>query len=302
MNLGISMFEPRHTDLARRLGCAFAHWTVDISDGIPEDAERHAAASDCGLDVITDCRTSVGALRSLATTEEGVTEYALRIVEYLNRHPNVRNVELWGGAEVAYIAGTKGPVHDYARIINAVAPVLRKERPEVRIWTGGFGCDFDPVFADACLANRVPAQNYDVVNWHPVVSLSPPQTEVYRQVGAMRLQLARRALKNDKPFAASLFGIPTVPLARPPGGNYGDYWRVGGARALCEQDAVSWYVAMLGLMREEGFTTVCLKAQDHLRPGQQVPDWTQMTGLLHRDGTEKTFVQPLIQRLSEKAG
>lgn len=299
MNLGISMFEPAHAPLARRLGCSWAHWTVDLSDGVPLDAARHAAAEDCGLEVVTDCRTSVSALRSLATTEEGVTQYALRIVEYLDRHPQVHNVELWGAAEVAYIAGTKGPMHDYARIINAVTPILREEHPGVRIWTGGFGCDFDPMFADACLAKRVSPENYDVVNWHPVVSLSPPQIDVYRQVGALRLQLARRVLKNEKPFASSLFGIPTVPMITSPGGNYGDYWRVGGARALCEHDAAGWYAEMLRLMREEGFETVCLKAQDHLRPGQRVPEWTQMAGLLRRDGTEKTFVQPLIERLSE---
>ena len=300
MNLGISMFEPHHADLAKRMVATWAHWTVDLSADVPADAERHAAAADCGLRVVTDCRTTLGALRRVATTEEGVAEYAARILRYCDAHPVVTDVELWGCAEVAYIAGTKGPATDYARILNAVAPVIRAARPDIRLWTGGFGSDFDPMFADACLAKRVPAENYDVVNWHPLISLSPPRLENYREVGSIRLGLARRHLKHDKPFTASIFGIPTVPIQRAPDPNYGDYWRVGGARALLEVEALGWYTAMLTFLGEEGFEVVCIKAQDHLRPGQTVVrEWQQVSGLLRRDGTEKAFVRPLLEWLSE---
>ena len=298
MNLGISMFKPEHAPLARRLGCTWAHWCVDLTDSVPDERDQHECAAAAGLQVVADCRTSLGALRRVATTEEGVRQYAERILQYLEISPWLRDIEVWGNAEVAYIKGTMGPAMDYARILNMVAPIVREARPDVTIWTGGFGIDFDPMFADACLGKRVDAANYDVVNWHPCVSLSPPEVAAYRQTGAIRLDKARRAT-GGKPFAASLFGVPTVPMDGPPPPAYGDYWRVAGARALCERGAVDWYVAMLDFMREEGFETVCLKAQDHLRPGDTaVRMWPQVCGLLRFDGTEKAFVQPLIERLS----
>lgn len=221
--------------------------------------------------------------------------YAQSIMEYLYRHPRVRDIEVWGSAEVARFIHGHGELLDYSSILRRVYETVKEHHPEVRIWTGGFGHNCDCVMLERGLAVHSP-EAFDVCNLHPFL-MTTGHIDIDRESLSTRLRVARRILDakcKGQPFAASGVGIPTLPFGPPPAA-YGRFWRVGVARALPEGEALDWWLMLLGVLREAGFEAACLLARDTYPPPGEQPRMHHFSGLLHADGTNKAFTEELCR-------
>jgi len=297
VDLGICKYKPDAGPLARRLRASWAHWFADLSGGdLPDDTALFASCAEHGLRPVPNLRTSIAALRRFGAEggmDGAIQWYSDCILRYCDTYP-VRDIEVWGDADIAFIAGGKANPLDYGRVLTAVYWRVKSARPDVTIWTGGFGADFAVNFVDDGVARHAP-EAFDVCNLHPFASLNPPDPGPYRATAAIRIDRMRRTLDKKakgQPFASTGFGLPTVPFDGPPPQAFGRYWRVAqGACAPLEHEALAWYVTLLELMRDCGFLTVCLLLDDF--SDGQVPRFQQWCGLRREDGTEKAFVEGL---------
>lgn len=304
MNIGLAHYRIGDGPLAQLLGGGAAQFEVDL-DG--EDTDRRDLIADAqahGLAPIADLRTSLKTLCALIYTEgrpigdrfTAMGWYAARVCRFLDRHPLVQNVEVWGDNDCPCL--NLGVVRslDYGGLLEVVAERVRREHPEVRLWTGGFGPNCLPDTIHKGLARYAPAA-FDVCNYRPLLATTGDPA-VDCQVLGMRLDIGRAALDQrckGQPFAASCFGVPTTAAGRPPR-PIGLFYLLPHTfiRAVPEGEALEWYTAYLRLFAAYGFETVCFLAQDG------GPGLYGYSGLRDSSGGEKCFVRPLADWLHTK--
>ena len=306
MNLGLSCYQVGDGPLAERIGATRAHLFADVSDGVPDHTEIIADMAAHGCAPVPDLRTCVMTLgRMIAGQGEPLErrDRALRwfsdsIVEYLDAHPTVADVEVWGSAEVAQFKHGRGEMLNYADVLTDVYRRVKEARPDVRVWTGGFGCAHGTI-ADLTLLENALAEHapdaFDVCNMHPFI-VSGGYPDVDCNTLRVRLQKARRTLDEKcvgQPLAATGFGLPTLDIPPLPAA-YGRFIRLpSGVRAIREEEAMDWYVPLLAVLEECGFETVCLLARD-IAPATRFQHYC---GLTTATGADKSFTDELATHL-----
>ena len=302
MNLGLAHYRIGDGPLARLLGGRAAQFEVDL-DGERDDAgDTVFDAWDNGLAPIADLRTKLATLCALIYTEgkpvgdrfTAMGWFAERVCRFLDRHPLVLDVEVWGDNDCPAI--NLGVVRslDYEGLLATVAAAVRREHPEVRLWTGGFGPNLLPDAIHKGFAKYAP-DAFDVCNYRPLLTTTG-DTDVDCETLGMRLDIGRATLNQrceGQPFAASCFGVPTTAAGRPPR-PLGLFYLVPHThiRAAPEDEALEWYAAYLRLFVAHGFEAVCLLARDEDRA-----DLYGYSGLRDSSGREKSFVRPLADWL-----
>lgn len=328
MDLGISCYQIGDGPLATALGAQWAHAFADVTEGIPNHTDLIADMVAHGCRPVIDLRTATVKLGEMIANERGpvydppegntsqydaiysrqvdefeasigetrqrckavIRWYADSIGEYLERHPQVKDVEVWGSAEVARFIHGNGELLDYSSILKAVYEVVKERHPEVRVWTGGFGCNCDCSMIERGLSVHCNTQ-FDVCNMHPFLQ-STGFLDVDQESLARRLRHGRKILDDKcarQPFAASGVGVPTVAIGPPPA-QYGRFWRVFSARAIDASSALEWWLMLLGVLRDADFEVACLLARDVSPPAR----FHHFSGLTNADGTYKPFTEDLI--------
>jgi hypothetical protein len=305
VDLGLCMSRRGDGALARRLNCRWAHAVCDLTDGVPDMGALLEDMLTHGMRPVLDCRTTIEALgKMLYQSDDAIADRAAaigwftgRILELLDRYLHLRDIEIWASAEMARFQHGGGITLDYSTILQDVYATVTQERPDVRVWTGGFGPNCQIDFLQQGIARYAPT-GFDVLNMHPFLS-STGTLEVDLQTCAMRLEAARKIVDEQcarQPFASTGFGIPTVASAPPPA--YGRFWRLpDGVRALTEAQAGAWYTGFLELFEQAGFRCCCLMVRD--RPEHRY--MCDFAGLLHADGTPKAFLDDLMAWSDKRA-
>lgn len=298
MTLGLSHYCVGDGPLARLLGGRAAQFEVDLDAGTPDVRDLVTDALAHGLEPIADLHTSLATLCALIYTEgrpvgnreTAMGWYAERVLRFLDAHPAVRNVEVWGDNDCPVM--NLGVVRsiDYGGLLTTVAEAVRREHPEVRLWTGGFGGNLLPDTIQRGLAKYAP-QSFDVCNYRPFITTTG-DPDVDCQTLGMRLDIGRATLDQRcqwQPLAASCFGVPTTAAGRPPP-SMGQFYLLPHThiRAVPEAEALEWYAAYLRLFAAHGFEVACFLVRDEDRAGLY-----GYSGLLHCSGEEKCFVRPL---------
>ena len=138
MDLGICKYKPDAGPLARRLRASWAHWFADLSGGdLPDDTALFASCAEHGLRPVPNLRTSIAALRRFGAEggmDGAIQWYSDCILRYCDTYP-VRDIEVWGDADIAFIAGGKANPLDYGRVLTAVYWRVKSARPDVTIWS-----------------------------------------------------------------------------------------------------------------------------------------------------------------------
>ena len=307
MDLGLSVFSVGDGELGRRLNCKWAHiYPYPPTESEPEllrPAIDEAIAN--GMRPIIDCRTTMIELGQmmyrkgdpLENKAAAVNWYVDQILHMLDTYLHVRHVEIWGNAEIAHLSGGPGTALNYATVLTQVYERLHTERPEVEVWTGGFGANCLPDFVRYALVQHAP-KAFDVCNMHPYIA-SCGTLDADIQTADMRLCMIRKLLDDEcagQPLASSSFGVPTVPGL--PMAYYGQFVRLPkGGRAIPEAEAARWYVAMLALLKAHKFRVVCLRVRDDERLR-----WLHdFAGLVRRDGVEKEHLPRVIEWCQDNA-
>ena len=309
MRLGLAHYVPADLPLARLIGATVAQVRAELDDP-PDLTDLCAHCADNGLSLVVDASTHLETLcrciysggKVTGSEKTALAWYTDRVLALLERHPTVRDVEVWGDADIPYIVPGVMPVVNYGGLLSATFAAVKAARPDVRVWTGGFGPNCTPQMLQQGISVHAP-HAFDVLNWYPFLSsCGDPEADVDR-IG-QHLDIARAVLEqrcDDQPFAASAFGVPTTTLGYCPPLR-GRFYQAPHthSRVIPEEDAHLWYQAMLGLFAERGFETVCLLARDFVRPPDQRPGVHEYSGLVGVDGREKAFVRPLSDWLHEK--
>jgi hypothetical protein len=312
MDLGICKFRPGAGPVAADLGAKWAHWRTNLAAEVPDDTDLIAEAIDHGLTPVVDLYTKAAALFTPDTSVEtpfvpthwpppGLPLYTDRIVRYLEKHPQVQTVEVWGSAELVRLIRGKGRLLDYSRMLQFVYAYVKQLMPDVTLLTGGYETSFETGFVVDGLVASAP-HSFDWCNLQPFVSCRPPIAEVAVTTAAQRIEIMRdklNQLAGAQPFCSTGFGVPTLPIDPPPAA-YGRFWRVpGAANALPELDALEWYQGFLGLMDNARFQFVCLLLEDF--DDEFGARYIQWCGLLRRDGTAKAFLPALAEWWKSRA-
>ena len=307
MDLGLCKFEPGDGPLAARLGATWAHQHVFLDDGTPDLRGLLAEMQDAGCRPVFDCRTSMGKLGSLlydaagkprADREASFRWYAEAVLTFLDLHPAVLDVELWASPECPYFAPGQCLTLDYGSLLSAVYSQVKAARPDVTVWTGGFGTMASPEFLENCLALYAP-QAFDVCNMHPFV-VTTGDLEDDLELLRFRLGMARTLLDErcaGQPLRATGFGVPTTHAGRPEAA-MGKYHRTttDRQRLIPEEDAIAWWMGCLRVFAAAGFEVVCLLGHDWRDPEDRAQNHS---GLLRHRGQEKVFVGALFEALPE---
>lgn len=311
MDLGLSSYQIGDGPLGLRFGASWAHIFADLTEGIPDHADIIADMDAHGLQPVSDVRTTMAHMASLVVgkgdpverRDAAIRTYAEDILRYVERHPPVLNIEIWGSAECAQFIHGSGELMDYATILAMVFERVKAERPDVRVWTGGFGCAYgataDLTLLERALSTYCPRQ-FDVCNMHPFL-MSTGYLDVDQETVRRRLAKARQTLDHHcagQPLAATGFGVPTV-RADPPPPAYGRFWRRFGRRVLAESEATDWWLGILQTLSEGGMSPVCLLARDVTlaEDSENIPGLTHICGLTRVDGSDKAFTDELCERL-----
>jgi len=261
-----------------------------------------------GCAPILDARGTMDDLARIVTsiTEPGawqmaVDQYTDRILNILEAEPRIKELEVWGSADLPIIVGGHGPQFDASTILAEVHAQVEAAFPQVRVLSGGYCVNADCMFVQFGLCEHAP-EGFDVCNAHPLPM--PCETlEVTLGVYAERLDYIRELLNEhcaSQPFASTGFGVPTLATAPPPDLNIGTHWQLpGGVRAIAYAEAGTYYRAMLECFEEFGFEYVCLIAQDVLHGGKY-KHWQEACGLLKADGRPKSFVDKLVLWAQER--
>lgn len=303
MDFGLAYYQPDDAPLARLLGATWATTSMFVSEPVGSRSEWFAALTAEGLRPVVDYRTTPSEMSEMlyAADREPMENrrVALRwytdgILRHLDANPEVRDAEIWADAEVARFSSQDGPLLAYGFILTETYARLHAERPDVRVWTGGAGACCRPDFIQYGLAPFSP-DAFDVCNWHPFVESCGDwrmDAECYHR----RLTNARTMVDEGcrgQPFAASAFGIPTLPVEPDP--RYGrDVLLPGGVRAIHYRNGLQHYAAILSVLKLHGFEVVCILARDQANPDT----YHDYGGLCKTDGTLKPFVAPLAERLA----
>jgi hypothetical protein len=304
MDIGICNYQPGDAALAEQFGATWARVGCDISYSVPDMREVLAEITGAGLRPVVDVRTHPAALRApgaltgtvaddVASWQAAVRRYCRHVSLFLLNNPEVRDIEVWGSAEVAYASGQVGQIVDYGTILRDVFATVRITHPHVRVWTGGFGRDAQPYFINDGLRAWSP-NAFDVCNMHPWPTILPEIGVTVNRLD-VNLKIGRQLLHDhcgDQPFSASAFGVPTSE-ARAFSKRYGGARKVGGWQAVSEADAYEWYRACLGVFAKWEFEVVCLLAHDFALEVAAVPE--HRSGLVHADGTPKEFTEALAE-------
>lgn len=284
MDIGIADYTPADLDLAAELGATWVRVVADLTDRVPDQSAAIRAASERGMRVVADMRTAPD---MLCDDEDAVEGYARRIRAWLLMHPQVRDVEIWGGADSFFGSKLRGhePILEYPPVLQQVHMELHMHCPEVRVWTGGHGIGCNVAFLSEALVKQCP-RSFDVCNWHPLVSCGNHYTQVRKNFTDM-LKWARERVEFGQPFAATMFGLPTCTVAPPPW--YGTAWRLRDNTCLIpEAEAGAVYLDALRALRDMNFETVCIILRDD-PPLPDRPDdsWARRCGLIDETGRPK---------------
>jgi len=305
MELGVCNFEPRYVLLAQAIGATWARVQVDLSDGIPEASlGAVAAARQCGLEVVCDVRTTMQRLGQMLYAEGDPLQnkaialdwFASQIMDFLDEVPCVRHIEIWGSAECAHVVHGEGIMLDYSRVLSDVYERVKAAKPEVIIWTGGFGQNCQFQFLQSGLCEYAP-QSFDVLNWHPFVSTSGTLEMDLATCGA-RLERARELTQAhcaNQPFASTGFGLPSLPAPLPEYAGDGGFVHIPGSYAIPRSELAAWYKGFLWLFEEHGFRTLMLLPQDRYEPIEtgRKNRYFDYCGLLNVNGEPKEFVEEI---------
>lgn len=307
MDIGLSKWEPGDGKLATRLGATWGHQFAFLDDGTPDLRETLAEMLDAGCKPVFDCRTSMEVLSALLYDPEGKPHpdrqpafdwYAGEVLAFLDLHLAVHDVELWASPECPMLAPGQCLSIDYGGLLSAVYAKVKAERPDVTVWTGGFGTMADTRFLAECLCGYSP-RAFDVCNMHPCLT---PQGDLEEDLGTLREGFARaRALLDERcggqPLRSTAFGVPTTHAGRPDP-TMGQFHRsaMDKQRLLPEEEALPWWEGSLREMAVAGFEAVCLLARDWRDPADRSQNHS---GLLRRNGQEKAFLGALVEALPE---
>lgn len=313
MDLGLSGYRLGMGSLAQSLNARWAQFSVNVLTEDGPDFEAIAVLLDDidrnGCVPILDARGTMDDLARIVTqhADKGAWQaasdrYTGRIMELLSRYPTIRELEVWGSAELPVIVGGHGPQFDASTIIAEVHSTVKEDFPQVRVLSGGYCVNADCMFVQFGLCEHAP-EGFDVCNLHPLPM--PCETlEVTLGVYAERLDYLRKLVNEQcqgQPFAASAFGIPTLETAPPADLNIGTHWQLpGGVRGIAYAEAGAYYRAMLETFEQFGFEYVCLIAQDALAAGKY-RNWQDACGLLRADGRPKSFVDALVMWAQERS-
>ncbi|GAF93667.1 unnamed protein product, partial [marine sediment metagenome] len=142
-------------------------------------------------------------------------------------------------------------------------------------------------------------KSFDVCNWHPFIGTC--QTlEMDLITCGMRLDKAHELLAahcDKQPFAASAFGLPSLPEPIP---NYkpdGAFFHVPGSYVIPRDRLWEWYEGFFGLFEHQGFHVLCLLAEDRYAPVStgRKNRYFDYCGLLGVDGEPK----PVTEQIGE---
>ena len=305
----MSCYQPGDGPLAQRIDARWAHTLADLTEAIPDHHALFADADAHGCKPIADVRTTLQALAGMVEGEGNPIErrdaaigaFVADILRYLDRHETLRTVEVWSGAECAMFVHGRGEMMHYATVLGQVHDAIKRERPDVRVLTGGFGCargaTADLTMLEYALAEYAP-EKFDVCNMHPLLS-STGYCEVDVDTLRNRLQKARRALDArcaGQPLCATAFGLPTADLPPLPP-QYGRYWkRFGGVRIITETQGAQWWLALLEVVRECGLEFCCVMGRDWEPPHVR---HQQICGMTRADGSDKAFTGEVVEALQD---
>lgn len=318
MDLGLSGYRLGMGWLAQALNAKWAQFSVNVLTG-DEVAFERAATEEvpalvadldrAGCAPILDAYSTLPELARIVTQHAdpaawnaAVGVYIERTMRVLSANPSIRELEVWGSADIPVIVGGRGPQFDSATILARVCEEVHAACPGVRVLSGGYGIDADVTFLLLGLCEHAP-EGFDVYNQCP---FPRPQEnlESMLEVYKYRLPEGRRLLDErckGQPQVSTCFGVPTLDGRPEPGHRYGTHWQLpGGVRAIDYAEADEWYRAILGLLEAEGLEYVCLKAQDETRGGLY-RDWKDAAGLLTPEGQAKSFVGRLSSWAQERA-
>ncbi len=312
MDLGLSGYRLGLGDLAQSLNARWAQFSVNVlAEGGP-DLEAIAVLVDDidhnGCKPILDARGTMDDLARIVTAhadagawQSAVDQYTDAILRILDSEPRIRELEVWGSADLPIIVGGHGPQFDASTILAEVHAQVKEAFPDARVLSGGYCVNADCMFVQFGLCEHAP-EGFDVCNLHPL-PLPCETLEVTVGVYAERLDYLRKLVNEGckgQPFAATAFGIPTLATAPPPEFNLGTHWQLpGGVRGITYAEAAEYYQAMLACFDAFGFEYVCLIAQDVLHGGKYAT-WQDACGLLAADGRQKSFVDALVQWAQER--
>jgi hypothetical protein len=312
MDLGICKFRHGAGPLAERLGARWAHWRTNLVEEVPDDTDLIAEAIDHGLTPVVDLFTKAQAVVEYAIgldtvmvpadwPPSGLTTYAKRIVQYLDRHPQVTTIEVWGSAELVRLIKGKGKLLDYSRMLQFVYAYVKQCRPDVTLLSGGYETSFETGFVVDGLTMNAP-DSFDLCNLQPFLACRPPYVAAAVSMAAQRLDIMRdklNRLAGAQQFCSTGFGVPSIAIEPPPAA-YGRFWRVpGAANAMPELEALEWYTGFLELMTNANFRFCCLLLEDY--DDEFGARYIQWCGLLRRDGTEKAFLPALAEWWKSRA-
>lgn len=307
MDLGLCKFEPGDGALAARIGATWAHQYAWLDDGTPDLRDLLGEMVDAGCRPVFDCRTSVQKLAALLFGADGnplenreasYRWYAEAVLAFLDLHPRVLDVEVWASPECPHLAPGQCLTLDYGGLLTAVYAQVKAARPDVTVWTGGFGTMGATGFLDDGLCLFAP-RAFDVCNTHPFVT---PVAECEEDCATLRLRFgkARELLDTrcaGQPLRSTAFGVPTTPGGRPLL-SLGDFYRTPAdrVRLLPEEEALPWWLGSLRELALAGFEVVCVLGHDW----RDAADRSQNhSGLLRRNGQDKCFLGELCEALPE---
>ena len=331
MQIGLHGFGEQDLDMVQDLGVQWVKFTSGPIEGaeLPDLSDCLALADRAGLEVIIDIRTDRPIHMEIAREfhDNGASDAyhslachladkaAALVSKYQSR---VKHWEFWGEYPCPYVSGFQGNTDAYPLYLVEVARRIREVAPDVRIWNGGYGVDFQVQFLKGLLQDGA-CDAFDVVNWHHynLQHMFPKRDDgtddedatlaervangeaKYRAMFAKARELLAEA-GGDKPFGSTEWGIPIVRDNEQVQRFFKSFVLDGDVPALFDSESVAFMDAWLNAFDECGFQVLCYHAPRDWG-GQHADDthWGGFCGLLWKDGTPKQ-VYDVVKRYAQK--
>jgi hypothetical protein len=339
MIVGLEGWQPEFGSLFAEWGVTWTKMAVADTDngGADTSIELIEQAADAGMTVIADLRPSAEFHQELqcvttkADADEEVDELlttlgcgAAETVRKLNGLCDT--VEWWGEYDCPYVGGFwPNKRSAYPTFLQALYDAVKDERPEVQVWNGGYGVNFQPHFLDA-ICNAAPGA-FDAANWHHynISEYWPRDAEGEFMFGApLHKRVRHSAARFDgmftaarermaeagctQPFVSSEWGMPVVTdevvdmLGRI---GLHSFVFQDGVYGLGDTQAADFFEAWMSVFEAQGFEVLIyhrlLDSMPH-GPDDDGTFWGAYCGLLYADGTPKERMVKTFKRWVRKGG